>query len=82
MVPSDWTKQLLIPIHKKGSHTTSDNYHGIAFLSIPSKIFSRAISNQLKPYAELLRKYQCGFCQGRGCSDPTSRRFSESGGAI
>ena len=36
MVPSDWTKQLLIIIHKKGSHTTCDNYRGIALLSIPS----------------------------------------------
>ena len=70
MVPSDWTKQLLIPIHKKGCRTTCDNYRGIALLSIPSKIFSRAILNQLKPYAELfLREIQCGFHQGRGCAD-------------
>ena len=40
MVPNDWTKHLLIPIHKKASHTTFDKYHGIAFLSIPSKIVS------------------------------------------
>ena len=70
MVPSDWTKQLLIPIHKKGCCTTCDDYCGIALLSIPSKIFSRVILNWLKPYAELfLRENQCGFRQGRGCAD-------------
>ena len=70
MVPSDWKKQLLIPIHKKGSRTTSDNYRGIALLSIPSKIFSRAILNWLKPFAELfLCENQCGFHQDRGYAD-------------
>ena len=70
MVPSDWTKQLPIPIHKKGSHTICDNYRGIALLSIPSKIFSRAILNWLKPHADLfLLENQCGFRQGRGCAD-------------
>ena len=51
------------------SHTTCDNYHGIALLSIPNKIFSRAILNQLQPYAELLHGNQCGFRQSRGCAD-------------
>ena len=52
------------------SRTTCDNYCGIALLSIPSKIFSRAILNRLKPCAELFhRKNQWGFCQGRGCAD-------------
>ena len=70
MVPSDCMKQLLIPIHKKGSSTTCDNYRGIARLSIPSKIFSRALLNWLKPCADLfLRENQCGFRQGRGCAD-------------
>ena len=46
MVPSDWMKQLLMPIHKNEGCTTCDNYCGIALLSIPSKIFSRAILNR------------------------------------
>ena len=25
-VPDDWKNQILIPLHKKGSHTTCDNY--------------------------------------------------------
>ena len=69
-VPRDWQSQLLMPLHKKGSRTICDNYCGIALLSIPGKVFAKAILNQLKPRAEqLLRKSQCGFCRGRGCAD-------------
>ena len=45
---------------QEGSRTICDNYRGIALLSIPSKIFSRAI---------FLHENQCGFRQGRGCTD-------------
>ena len=29
-VPKDWQSQLLVPLHKKGSRTICDNYHGIS----------------------------------------------------
>ncbi len=48
-VPEDWKNQLLIPLHKKGSHTICDNYRGIALLSTPSKVFTKAILNRMKP---------------------------------
>ena len=70
VVPGDWKSQLLVPLHKKGSRTICDNYRGIALLSIPSKVFTKAILNRLKPRAEvLLCESQCGFCSGRGCAD-------------
>ena len=66
-VTEDWQSQILVPLHKKGSRT---NYRGIALLSIPGKVFAKAILNRLKPRAEqLLWKSQCGFCRGRGCAD-------------
>ena len=69
-VPMDWQSQLLVPLHKKGSRTICDNYCGIALLSIPGKVFAKAILNQIKPRAEeLLRESQCGFRRGRGCAD-------------
>ena len=69
-VPTDWHSQPIVPLHKKGSHTICDNYRGIALLSIPSKVFAKAILNRLKPRAEqFLRESQCGFCRGRGCAD-------------
>ncbi|MDA8001968.1 MAG: reverse transcriptase domain-containing protein [Alphaproteobacteria bacterium] len=69
-VPMDWQSQLLVPLHKKGSRTICDNYRGIALLSIPGKVFAKAILNRIKPRAEeLLRESQCGFRRGRGCAD-------------
>jgi hypothetical protein len=66
----DWKRQILVPLHKKGSRNVCDNYRGIALLSIPSKVFATAILNRLKPRAEmLLRENQCGFRKGRGCAD-------------
>ena len=69
-VPTDWRSQLIVPLHKKGSRTICDNYHGIVLLSIPSKVLAKAILNRLKPRAEqLLHESQCGFRRGRGCAD-------------
>ena len=41
-IPNDWKSQLLIPLHKRGSRVDCDKYQGIALLSIPSKVFSKA----------------------------------------
>ena len=69
-IPNDWKNQIIVPLHKKGSRSLCDNYRGIALLSIPSKVFAKAILNRLKPRAEsLLRENQCGFRKGRGCAD-------------
>ena len=69
-VPDDCHKQLLISLHKRASCLECNNYHGIALLSIPSKVFDTAILNCLKLWgAHRLREYQCGFCHGRSCED-------------
>ena len=69
-VPEDWLSQLLVPLHKRGNRTICDNYRGIALLSIPGKVFAKAILQRLKPRAELLlRESQCGFRQGCGSAD-------------
>ena len=59
-IPNDWKNQIIVPLHKGD----------IALLSIPSKVFAKAILNRLKPRADsLLRENQCGFRKGRGCAD-------------
>ena len=69
-VPEDWQSQLLMPLHKKGSRTICDNYCGIALLSIPGKVFAKAILNRLKPSIEqLLHESQCGLHRSSGCAD-------------
>ena len=56
-----------MPLNKNGSCTICANYHGIPLLSIPGKVFVKAILNRLKPRAELLlRESECGFWQGHG----------------
>ena len=60
-VPEDWQSQILVPLHKKGGRTSCDNYRGIALLSVPGKVFAKAILNRLRPRAEqLLQESQCG----------------------
>ena len=69
-VPEDWTKQLTIPLHKKGSFQDCDNYRGIALLSVPGKVFCKVLQTRLsKMVNHLLRENQCGFRKGRGCVD-------------
>lgn len=69
MVPADWRKQVIVPVHKKGSCADCDNYCGIALLIIPSKVFAKVIFNRFKPWAEVrLRESQCGFRSGRSCT--------------
>jgi len=69
-VPEDWTKQLTIPLHKKGSYQDCDNYRGIALLSVPGKVFCRVIQSRMADRVNrVLRDNQCGFRKGRGCVD-------------
>ena len=69
-VPKDWRKQLVIPLHKKGTYDDCDNFRGIALLSVPGKVFCRVIQCRLKGKAnQMLRENQCGFRKGRGCAD-------------
>ena len=41
-VPVEWMKQLMVPLHKKGSTQDCDNYRGIALLSVPGKVFYKS----------------------------------------
>ena len=69
-VPEDWTKQLDIPLHKKGSFQDCDNYRGIALLSVPGKVFCKVIQSRMADRVnQVLRENQCGFRKGRGCVD-------------
>ena len=39
--PGNWQSQILVPLHKKGTRTSCDNYRGIALLSVPGKVFAK-----------------------------------------
>ena len=50
-IPSEWLDHLIVPLHKEGSQSECDNYHGIALLSIPRKVFAL---KRIKPRVEAL----------------------------
>ena len=58
------------PIPKKGDLSICDNWHGIALLDIVGKVVGRLIQNRLQQFGEeTLPETQCGFRQGRYCTD-------------
>ena len=60
-VPDDWTKGVIIRIPKKGALCYCNNWRGITFLSIPSKILTRIIVKCISHAVdEQLRKKQAG----------------------
>ena len=66
IMPKEWKQSLIIKIPKKGDTTQCDNYRGISLLSVPSKIFARAIINRLYDEVNMkLRQEQAGFRRGR-----------------
>ena len=69
-VPSDWIKQITIPIFKKGGRLKCDNFRGISLLCSAYKVFARAMLNRMKHYVEeQLSESQGGFRAKRGCCD-------------
>ena len=69
-IPKDWQRQIIIPIHKKGSVSLYQNYRRISFLCVASKVFGRAVLNRIQKVVEKhLDDNQCGFRPSRGCVD-------------
>ena len=46
MVPNEWKHAKVIPIHKSGLRSKTDNYRPISILPILSKILEKAIRYQ------------------------------------
>ena len=70
VIPQDWKKVIIIPIHKKGDRKECGNSRGISLLSVPGKVLTRIILNRIgKIIDEEIRDNQCGLRLGRGCSD-------------
>ena len=57
-------------IPKKGDRAVCDNYRGITLLSVPSKVFSRAVIQRIQEGVEnQLREEQAGFRKGRSTTE-------------
>ena len=48
--PSEWKKANVLPIFQKGDRQLVSNYRPISLLSIVSKVFERAVFNNLYSY--------------------------------
>ena len=70
--PSDWSKSVMVPIHKRGSTLDPQNYRGISLLSTLSKVFSSILTKRLQDWAEDKGKLcfeQAGFRKGHSTVD-------------
>ena len=69
-IPIGWKEGYLVKIPKKGDLQECKNYRGIMLLSVLGKVINRIILERLKNEVDnILRDYQAGFRQDRGCID-------------
>ena len=62
--PSDWSKNIIYPIHKNGSVSNPENFRGISLINSVSKIFTSILTLILKKWTEnnnVIGGFQAGF---------------------
>ena len=65
--PEEWTRAVIIPLHKKGDLENPDNYRGISLLSVISKCYTCVLNTRMKEWMEENEKIievQAGFRHG------------------
>ena len=65
--PKEWSKAIIVPIHKKGDRENTDNYRGISLLSIISKCYTAILNTRLYDWLEdgsMISDSQAGFRKG------------------
>ena len=68
--PEDFSKMIVLPIHKKGDKMERSNYRAIALLSTPGKVFLKILLERMKANVDIkLKESQYGFRSGRGIVD-------------
>ena len=67
MVPRDWRRGVIVPIHKKGSKKLCKNNRGISLLSVLGKGFASILHNRVT--VDKVMEKQVWFRRGRGCAE-------------
>ena len=65
--PSNWKKANVLPLHKKSSKQSADNYRPVSLLCILGKIFERIMFKHVYNHLhenKLLSSWQSGFIPG------------------
>ena len=59
--PSQWIRNIILPLPKKGSLYEMTNYRGISLMSINAKVYNRILLNRIRPFVDpTLRHNQAG----------------------
>jgi hypothetical protein len=65
-LPDQRKESIIVPVHKKGDKTATNNYLRISLLSTSYKIVSNIILSRLSPYIDvIIGDHQCGFRRNR-----------------
>jgi hypothetical protein len=70
--PETWTTGIIVPIHKSGDKTDTNNYRGIAISSCLSKLFNSILNSRLENYMvenNLWKRNQSGFMKKHRTED-------------
>jgi len=77
--PVEWSKSIIVPIHKKGDANSPDNYRGVALTSIVGKVYTHILNRRLTKWAsenEKIVEEQAGFRAGYSTVDHIFSLFS------
>ena len=70
VIPADWRKANVSPIHKKGRKDSPNNYRPVSLTSVPCKIMESIVRDAVVEHLEtntLISDHQHGFVQRRSC---------------
>ena len=69
-IPTEWSKRILVKLPKHGDLSQFGKWREITLLSIPSKVLTKIILEQMKDAIDnVLRDEQAGFRKERSCAD-------------
>ena len=71
LIPDDWKRANVVPIHKSGDISSIKNYRPITLCSVVGKLLERVVTNRMIGYMRdvgLISKQQHCFVAGRSCT--------------
>ena len=68
-IPSEWKLANVVPVHKKGSKTSVENYRPISLTSLVMKLFEKIVRDELLAKCQhKLNQNQHGFLPHKSCT--------------
>ena len=79
-LPKDWTEGVIVKIRRKGALKNCNNWRGITFPSVPSKILAKIIIQRIADTVDQqLRREKAGSQKGKRCTEQIfTLRISQS----